>query len=310
MEEAPYRFDLAEGPETVRAVWALASDDVRLRVAVWPAADARGTVLLFPGRTEYIEKYGRVARDLTAAGYTVAAIDWRGQGFSDRLADDRLLGHVLHFHDYQKDVAALVDVARDMELPQRMFLLAHSMGGCIGLRALTRGLPVLRTVFSAPMWGIQMKARQRPMAALLPGLARLAGQHLRYTPGSRPVVYDAGDGFDSNPLTTDRDHFDYLSRQLLSEQHFPLSGPSLHWLGEALRECQALRVLPRPDLPVLTCVGTNETIVDPRDIARIHANWPPADLHVVEGARHEIMMEVPDIRDRFLTETLRFFEAG
>lgn len=310
MESAPYRSDLAEGPDGARAVWARATDDAQVRVAVWPSARSKGTILLFPGRTEYIEKYGRVARDLTAGGYAVAAIDWRGQGFSDRLADDRLLGHVMHFHDYQRDVAALLDVVQAMGLPENMFLLAHSMGGCIGLRALIRGLPVKRAVFSAPMWGIQMKARQRPVALVLPRLARLAGQSKRYTPGSRPIVYDPVTGFGDNPLTTDRDHFDYLTRQLQAEEQFLLSGPSLHWLDEALRECRALRAQPRPDLPVLTYLGTDETIVQPRAIQVMNATWSTAQLRIVEGARHELMMETPLIRERFLSETLAFFDAA
>lgn len=310
MQAAPYRFDLAEGPEDTRAVWVQASDEARLRVVVWPGTSAQGTILLFPGRTEYIEKYGRVARELTQAGYAVATVDWRGQGFSDRLADDRLLGHVMHFHDYQKDVAALLKVIGAMNLPEPRFLLAHSMGGCIGFRALVEGLPVRRAVFSAPMWGILMKASQRPVAALLPGLARMARQEKRYTPGNRPVVFDPDTGFEGNPLTSDPEHFAYLSHQHGAEEHFPLSGPSLHWLGEALRECRALRNLPRPDLPVLTFVGTDEMIVDSRDIYRMHKAWDGAQLRVIEGARHELMMEIPPIRARFFEEVLGFFAAA
>ena len=80
MELAPFDHALAEGPESARAYWITAADGVRLRVAVWPKDNARGTIVLFPGRTEYVEKYGRVAEELTAAGYAVTAIDWRGQG--------------------------------------------------------------------------------------------------------------------------------------------------------------------------------------------------------------------------------------
>jgi lysophospholipase len=309
LETAPYRSDLAEGPDKARAVWVTASDEARLRIAFWPADRARGTILIFPGRTEYIEKYGRVARDLTAAGYTAACIDWRGQGFSDRLADDRLLGHVLHFQDYQKDVSALLDAARALQLPEPLFLLAHSMGGCIGYRALAQGLPVARAVFTAPMWGIRMTARQRSAAAVLPGLARLAGQQNRYTPGNRPVVFDPETGFAANPLTGDPDHFAYMSRQLKAEEQFVLSGPSLHWLGEALRECRALRGLPRPDLAVLTFLGTDETVVEPRDVERMHAGWPGAELRVIEGAHHELMMETPEIRGRVLDQTLAFLNG-
>ena len=309
MEPAPFRGDLAEGPDEVQAVWAVAPDDARLRVAAWPVRGARGTILLFPGRTEYIEKYGRVARDLTAGGYAVAAIDWRGQGFSDRLAEDRLLGHVLKFQDYQKDVTALLAAVRALGLPDRMVLLAHSMGGAIGLRALIGGLSVRRAVFSAPMWGIRLTPRQRRVATILPALARLTGQSTRYIPGSRPTVYDSETGFETNPLTTDRDHFDYLTRQLEAEEQFLLSGPSVHWLGEALRECRALQREPRPDLPVLSFVGTDEVIVDPAAIQLMHAGWSGAELRTIPDARHELMMEVPHIRERFLSDTLAFFDA-
>lgn len=109
MERAPFDQVLAEGPENVRAYWVTASDGVRLRVAVWPTQTPRGTIVLFPGRTEYVEKYGRVAQDFTAAGYAVTAIDWRGQGRADRVFEDPRLGHVGEFQDYQKDVAAYGD---------------------------------------------------------------------------------------------------------------------------------------------------------------------------------------------------------
>lgn len=299
VESAPYRADLAEGPDDVHAVWAHSADGAQIRVAVWPVADARGTLLIFPGRTEYIEKYGRVARQLTGDGYTVAAVDWRGQGFADRLADDRLLGHVLRFTDYQMDVAAFLEVARSMGLPKPWTLIAHSMGGAIGLRAVNEGLPVDRVVFSAPMWGIEIPTSQRALSAVLPSLARLAGQGLRSVPGARPVIYDAETGFADNPLTTDPDHFDYFARQLAEEEQFHLGAPSMHWLGEALTECRLLRRMARPDLPVLTYVGTDEAVVSLDRIQQIHDGWPTATLRIIDGARHELMMEAPALRRQF-----------
>ena len=46
------------------------------------------------------------------------------------------------------------------------------------------------------------------------------------------------------------------------------------------------------------------------DIERMHDGWEQAGLRIVEGARHELMMETPDIRTPFLEETLAFFETG
>ena len=46
----------------------------------------------------------------------------------------------------------------------------------------------------------------------------------------------------------------------------------------------------------------------------IHVFWTigshPVYVKIVEGARHELMMETPDIRTPFLEETLAFFETG
>ena len=49
-----------------------------------PPPGRKGTVCVFPGRAEFIEKYFEVVRDLRARGFAVATIDWRGQGLSDR----------------------------------------------------------------------------------------------------------------------------------------------------------------------------------------------------------------------------------
>ena len=60
-------------------------DGVSLRFARFaPPAGRRGTVCIFPGRTEWIEKYFETVRDLRNRGFAVALLDWRGQGLSDR----------------------------------------------------------------------------------------------------------------------------------------------------------------------------------------------------------------------------------
>ena len=95
-EAAPFFAEVADAPEEARAFWVTALDGMRLRVTLLARGEA-GTVLLFPGRTEYAEKYGRVARDLAARGLAVVTVDWRGQGLSARLLEDAGIGHVVAF---------------------------------------------------------------------------------------------------------------------------------------------------------------------------------------------------------------------
>ncbi len=309
MENAPFRADLAKGPEGVRAFWRRGRDGRRIRVVLWRADGAKGSILLFPGRTEYAEKYGRVAHDLSRAGYAVATVDWRGQGFSDRLTDDARLGHVASFPEFQIDVAELVSTARIHGLPEPWFLIAHSMGGCIGLRSLIEGLPVRKAIFSAPMWGLNVPFFIWPAAIALPHLLGLLGIERRYVPGSGPGNYVTEARFDTNLLTRDRETFAHMARQLTEEPALVLGGPSIGWVGSAVDEQRWLARAPRPDIPVWTVLGTDERVVSTSAIHRMHATWPSAGLSVIEGSRHEVMMEAPAIRKRFMIGALQFLEA-
>lgn len=309
MSQVPYRADLSEAPGDAVPIWRTASDGVRLRLAYWPGAGSNGTVLLFPGRTEHIEKYGRVVRDLAENGYATITIDWRGQGFSDRLLGDPSLGHVGDFPDYQRDVAEMIAAAREAGLPQPWYLLAHSMGGSIGLRALVEGLPVRRAVFSAPLWGIRLPIAMRPLPFVLPPIYRLVGKHETYTPGTRPANYAAATGFDRNLLTTDPRAYRDYTRHAIAEPAFAMGGPSVHWVGRAAVEGRALARMPRPALPVLTFLGEDEAVVSTTAIHNLHAEWPSASLRVIPGAKHELMMEAAPGRDLFFRETIEFFQA-
>src|SRR5580704_18069486 len=81
-----------------------ARDGVSIRFARWPAPPGRkGTVCVFHGRTEFVEKYFEVTRELRARGFAVATMDWRGQGGSQRLLSDPRKGHVTSFTKYGID---------------------------------------------------------------------------------------------------------------------------------------------------------------------------------------------------------------
>src|SRR5229473_1246575 len=85
-------------------------DGVSLRFARWsPPPGRKGTVCLFPGRAEYIEKYFETVRDLRSRGFAVATFDWRGQGMSDRALSDRSKGYVRNFSEYITDLEAVME---------------------------------------------------------------------------------------------------------------------------------------------------------------------------------------------------------
>ncbi|MBU2992763.1 alpha/beta hydrolase [Octadecabacter sp. 1_MG-2023] len=307
-QAAPYHADIAGNPDGI-CHWLTTVDGVRIRVGHWPAPNALGTVLIFPGRTEYIEKYGRTATELTKRGFACVAIDWRGQGIADRLLPNRAVGHVDVFEDYQLDVKAALLHVKSLGLPEPYHLLAHSMGGCIGLRSLYDGLPVKSAVFSAPMWGIKMSPALRPIAWGLSSVSKQLGFGGVFAPGQQAETYVLRATADDNTLTSDSTNFDILQQQLKVQPDLALGGPSLHWLNESLREMRVLAQRPSPDIPCLTFLGSDEAIVDPTRIYDRMANWSNGELVVLEKGRHEVLMEVPDIRTRVLDGASALFSA-
>ncbi len=267
----------------------------------------RGTVLIFPGRTEYIEKYGRVAAEFSEAGFTVAAIDWRGQGLADRVTADKRLGHVSDFAEFQQDVRAYFAYAEARNLPKPWFLLGHSMGGCIGLRALLEGAPVAAAGFSAPMWGVLMTWWQKPIAVLTALLARPLKISERIVPGTSPITYVEKNPFDDNTLTRNRCAFDYMRQQARKHPELTLGGPTIGWLKAAMAETRALAKLPAPDVKTLTFLGSNERIVQKSAIRNRMARWANGELIECGGAEHELLMETAAIRERVITDFENFF---
>ncbi|PYE85823.1 alpha/beta hydrolase [Pseudoroseicyclus aestuarii] len=308
---APRLDDIAPAMAGATTCWARAADGVLLRMAHWrPQGPGRGTVLLFTGRTEYIEKYAALASSLAERGFAVATLDWRGQGLSQRLHPDPSLGHVPSFADYQHDVAALTEHAQAQDLPRPYLLLGHSMGGCIGLRALHQGLTVAAAAFSAPMWGIHMTGGMRILARALSASARAARQHHRPVPGLEAGSYVETAPVQSNMLTTDPQAFAAMQGQLAAHPELALGSPTLAWLGGALAEGRALARIPPPALPCVTVLGGAETIVDPAAIRRRMARWPGGRLVEIPGARHEVLMEAPALRAQAMEAILDLFEAA
>lgn len=291
-------------PDTGHACWVVAADGTRLRLAHWPG-DRH--VLILPGRTEYIEKYGLVVDDLAKAGWGALVVDWRGQGLSDRLAPDPLMGHVGRFSDYQHDLDALLDAAATLA-PGPLPWLLHSMGGCIGLRGLMRGKRPPAVAFSAPMLGLAQPAFLTSALHALATALQPLGLDARYAPTTGPAYGLPGMTFADNTLTTDEAQFDRMKAQVTADPSLALGGPSLRWMGQAIAEMRALAALPSPTIPALFGLGGDEAIVSARAIRDRVARWPGAELIAYPGARHELTMERPEVRGDILRRALTLFE--
>ena len=293
-ETAPLHNDLAEAPAGGEAFW-LTPAGARIRAAIWRGGD-RGTAFIFTGRTEYIEKYGRVVSALVERGFTVVSLDWRGQGLSERPLKERMKGHVGDFGEYQNDVAALVNDERIWGLPEPHVLICHSMGGCIGTRTLIENrMTPAAVIMSAPMLGLSLSRVEAVASKVLIGGSRLVGGGTAFAPDPKPrIPYVQKTDFEDNTLTNDAEHFDWMRKHLEQVSDFGLGPPTIGWLDEALKETAELAEAPAPEQPVLYLLGSEEEIVSPDAIRAAAARGAKAELVEIAGAKHEVFMETAD----------------
>ena len=293
METAPLYEDVADAPEGGRAFYVRAADGTRIRFALW-GGGTKGLAVVFPGRTECLEKYGRMAGQLVARGLSVAIIDWRGQGLSDRLNNSTAVGHVDDFIDYQSDLAAMLSHAEVLAIPGPRIMFAHSMGGCIGLRALLTGNTFTAAVFSAPMWGLNLPGPNKFLAPVLAKAGVALGMGQKNLVGQPKGFYLARAPFKGNDLTHDQNYWDYMREQIIKYPALSLGTPSFNWLKCAFEEFDYFESAVMPKIPCLMFVGGDESIVSPPAIRNYSQKFLNGRLLEIEGARHEVWMETPE----------------
>lgn len=286
-------------------------DGLVLRVARWLPAGAetcRGTVVVLPGRSEFIEKYAEVVGDLLARCFAVVVIDWRGQGASGRLLADRRRGHVGSFDEYGTDLAACTGQVLRPFCPSPFFALAHSMGGAIALDAAARGdAPFARIVLSAPMldiWGLRLPRGARATAAW----ATRLGRGRAYIPGGSARSW-MSQPFAGNMLTSDPRRHAAFHALAAAAPELLIGAPTLGWLHAAFRAMDRLArdgALQRITIPVLAVACGGDRIVDSVATERIIARIKGGRTITVPHALHEVLMERDVYRDQFWAAFDRF----
>jgi len=294
-------------------LWLRAADGVRLRGGLWRGGD-RGLALLLTGRTEFLEKAAIPAGALVERGFSVASLDWRGQGLSDRLLPDPRRGHVGDFDEYGQDLAALLAHPEVAALRPVRLVLAHSMGGPVALAASRSGaLGRVPIVLSAPMLGVAFGPAMRVAAWAMSGGAALLGRLDRWPPfGEMATPYVLSDtaSAEDNLLTGDAAVFDWMVEALRADPRLALAMPTLGWFRAALAAMAAEAASGAVPVPGLMLWGTREAVVD---IAALRAGAARLGLERAEVAdgRHELLIEAGPVRaeawaaiDAFLGRTL------
>lgn len=291
-------------PEGALVTTLTAADGVKLRAARWlpPAGVAlKGTICLFQGRTEFIEKYFETIEDLRKRGFAVATLDWRGQGGSERLLSSSRKGYVRNFDDFQQDVDVFMTQFALPDCPGPLYLLAHSMGGAIAVETLRRRPNWFdRAVLSSPMLGLagffgSDAARLGTKVLNTVGLGRF------FVPGGSSKDGYSGP-FEGNVYTGDAQRYKRVAMIGATCPELVIGSATLGWVNavyDATKRFENADYIAQIRTPVLVMVAGDEGIVDNYATARFTRRLRTARAVTLDGAHHEILMETDGVRAAF-----------
>lgn len=276
-------------------------DGLRLRVARWPVPrEARGTVAVAIGRSEFIEQYYEVVAALIARKLDVVVWDWRGQGQSEREIRHVRRGYVSSFAAYRRDIAAIETQVLRAFAPRPWFGLGHSMGAAILIDQAHDGTsPFERLLLSAPM--IDVPLRYGKSVRLLTRIAdRLGlGQHLIPRGRERSQLMRP---FDNNVLTRNKRQYARLATAVAQLPNLAVGSPTLHWLAGAfdlMARFEDPFYAVETVLPMLIVAAGADRIVDTAAVERFALRLKAGTCLVVPGARHQLMMESETVLAQF-----------
>ena len=248
------------------------SDGLRLYRKRWlPDGEPRATVVIAHGAGEHLGRYEHVAKRLVAAGYAVHALDHRGHGRSDGPRAD-----IGPMEDVVADLRSLISLARSEQPDAKLFLLGHSMGGCIALEYALRNLGEIDgLILSSALTSLNAaspatRAISKAVGSLLP---RLGVYSVDTKLVSRdPEVVSA---YEQDPLV----HHEKVPARTV---------------GQVTRSVESFPArLPGLSVPLLVFHGTDDKITEQAGTERVHELAGSADktIELFEGLYHETLNE-------------------
>jgi lysophospholipase len=277
-------------------------DGANLRAVRWTGGpQPRGTVVVLPGRAEFIEKYFETVGELLERGFAVVALDWRGQGLSERQLRNRRKGHIDDFEIYERDLAALREQVLEALCPKPWFALGHCMAAAILIHQARSGRsPFARIVVTSPMIDLG-RLRFKSGARLIAEGLDIVGLGGAYIPGGhgRSLFLKP---FAENSITSDQPRYARTTAIVQAVPDLAIGDPTIGWTNAAFR---LMRQFEDPDYarrtltPILVIAAGADRVVSTPAIEQFASRLKAGRFITIPYAAHDILLERDSFRSQF-----------
>lgn len=285
-------------------------EGVKLSYRKWELESEKGAIVFLPGRGDPYAGYGETFYDLAQAGYSVYALDERGQGYSGRMLKDPEKGYVDRFEYYADDVKTFLDQVVNAKPHAKRFLMGHSMGGAVAaLYILEHPGDFTGAVLVTPMLKINTKPYGYIEAHLIALSLMGIGRGKDYAPNRGP--FDPNAVFEpKNNMTSSRVRWQHYQDTPVNEPVLRLGGATVDWvwqsfLGDQKVHDGAAKVV----TPALVVSAGSDTVVDNSEEAFFCSKVKSCALSTFAGSQHLILEERDEIRDPVIAAILAFLAA-
>jgi lysophospholipase len=253
----------------------------------WEAEQAKAVLVIVHGAMEHHGRYLSLVDMWTTEGFHVVMGDLPAHGTSSRKR-----GHIQSFDEYIQAVQEWVKEAKKYKLP--LFLLGHSMGGLIVIRALQeRSFEAEGVVLTSPCLGVcvQLPVPLRAVSKVLNVVAPAMQFHSHLTVEMATRNKDIRDSMENDSL--------YLRKV------------SVRWYSELVKAIKTAheKVDKFPDVPILIMQACEDQLVDKIRVREWFDKLSTSDKAYKEWAKcyHELFNEYE--KDQVFSFAKHYLEA-
>jgi len=278
--------------------------DIQIYYKIFEQTNSEKAIVISSGRTEAAIKYKELIFDLFMNGYSIYIHDHRGQGLSGRMTEDPEMGYIDTFQFYIDDMKYFYEEYLKPKHYKKTYLLAHSMGGAIGMTYLEQNPNDFNAAaFSSPMLGL------KPTICSI--VKVLDGDQPKYAIGES-AYKDDKTTFKGNTLTGSELRYDRMIDAFEKAPKARLGGATYSWTHKSCQQFEYLfSNIDSINTPFILFSAENEQIVYPyahqKFVTAAKKLGKDCMAYEIENAQHELLIEKDEQRIETINEALDFY---